>query len=111
MSSKPKFDENDRRQVIAAVERHLGVRLVALGSRRTYLKDENGHRYIVLGGYGDWHGIPPEIFAAEEGRCDEATLVIAKRYEEEIEIYMGSFSLLLRHKRDLRVSEPVLGSR
>ena len=53
----PKFDEQDRSKVISEIEEYFNTRLSRVGSRRKYLKDENGKSYWVFGGYEDWHGI------------------------------------------------------
>jgi len=97
----PKFDEDDRKRVIAAIENHLGVTLRPIGSRRKYLRDENGRRYLVLGGYDHWHGIPRSIFRDEEATPGDTLLVIAKRYRDDIDIYVGPFQPLLKNKARL----------
>jgi hypothetical protein len=97
----PKFGEDDRGRVIAAVEDHYRVTLKPIGSRRKYLRDENGRRYLVLGGYEHWHGIPCSIFDAEERDPGDTLLVIAKRYRDDIDIYAGPFNPLLKNKSRL----------
>ena len=71
-----KFHAQDRRNVRGKVEKHYGVKLSPVGSHRKYLEDEP-ETYCVLGGYGDWHGIPPDMIEEEEKRDKEGILVIA----------------------------------
>jgi hypothetical protein len=65
--------------------------LKKIGSYRKYLRDQDGRRYIVLGGYEDWHGIPQKIFEAKKATPGDTTLVIGKRSKVHINIYSGSF--------------------
>lgn len=97
----PKFDEDDRKHVISAIENHYGVRLNPIGRRRKYLRDESGRRYLVLGGYDHWHGIPRSIFRDEEGNPGDTLLVIGKRYRDDIDIYVGPFQPLLKNRARL----------
>ena len=98
MPTKAKFDEDDRRRVIAAIEKRFSVSLLAIGSYRKYLRDDRGRRYIVLGGYEEWHGIPKKIFESEKAAPADTILVIAKRSKAAIEIYSGPFRPLLDHR-------------
>ncbi len=94
----PKFDEHDRRKVISEVEGHFGVHLSPVGSRRKFLEDEVGRTFWVLGGYEDWHGIPPEMIEEEERRSTNGVLVVAKRYKNRIYVYSGALQSLIEHK-------------
>lgn len=85
----PKFDEQDRSKVISEIEEYFNTRLSRVGSRRKYLKDENGKSYWVFGGYEDWHGIPQDMFEEETRRATEGVLVVAKRFRNRIDIYSG----------------------
>lgn len=97
----PKFDLHDRKRVISAIENYLQVKLHKAGSREKLLKDETGKSYWVLGGTGDWHGIPKEMFAEEEKLSSEGVLVIAKRKLNSIDIFVGSLPILIRNKSSL----------
>ena len=90
----PKFDG----RVIEAIENHFSVTLRPIGSRRKYLRDENGRRYLVLGGYDHWHGIPRSVFRDEEANPGDTLFVIAKRYRDDIDIYVGPFQPMLKNK-------------
>ena len=99
--TSPKFDEQDRKKVINEIERHCGVILSRVGSRRKFLEDSQKRSYWVLGGYEDWHGIPPEMMNEEEQRNTDGILVVAKRYKNRIEIYSGSLRTLIQNKEKL----------
>lgn len=94
----PKFDNFDRKQVIVAVENHFQVNLHKAGSREKLLKDDKGKSYWVLGGTGDWHGIPKEMFADEEKQSSDGVLVVAKRKLNSIDIFVGSLPILIKSK-------------
>lgn len=105
IAAKKKFDEHDRQKVIVAIEQHFGISLKKIGSYRKYLSDQHGRRYIVLGGYEDWHGISRNIFDEEEATLGDTTLIIGKRSKTHIEIYSGSFQPLLDSKAHLAKTE------
>jgi hypothetical protein len=71
---KPKFDEEDRKKVIFAVEKHFGVRLLPGGRTPKYRKDETGKPYWVFGGYDDWHGIKGKKLQEEQRHGTEGVL-------------------------------------
>jgi hypothetical protein len=100
-----KFDETDRRKVIAEVEFHYQVKLAPVGSRRKFLRDQNGRTFWIFGGYEDWHGIPPEMMKAEEVYGDDGVLVIAKRHRNRIDIYCGVLKPLIQNKKSLSLSK------
>ncbi len=93
-----KFDEQDRKKVISEVEKHFNVHLSRVGSRRKYLEDSNHKSYWVIGGYDDWHGIPPDMLKEEEKRNSNGVLVIAKRHTSRVDIYSGSLQTLIINK-------------
>lgn len=97
----PKFDEHDRKRVISEVEQYFNVNLSRVGSRRKYLEDKNGKSYWILGGYEDWHGIPPDMLLKEEQRSTDGTLVVAKRYIKKIDIFSGQLQPLILNKKKL----------
>ena len=99
--SSPKFDEQDRKKVISEVEKHFDVHLSRVGSRRKFLEDSSHKTYWVIGGYEDWHGIPPDMFEQEEKRNSNGVLVIAKRHASRIDIFSGSLQSLIINKSKL----------
>ena len=95
MKKKMKFDETDRRRVIAELEREREITLKRVGKRRKHLKDENGREYWVLGGVEDWHGIPSDMMESGLSDPTNVDLVIARRLNTKIEIYAGPAELLI----------------
>lgn len=96
-----KFDETDRRKVIAELQSHYGVKLTPVGTRRKYLRDQSNRTFWVFGGYDDWHGIPAEMMEAEEKCNAEGILVVAKRGRTRIDIYTGQLLPLIKNKKSL----------
>jgi len=96
-----KFDEHDRKKVISEVEDHFGVQLSPVGSRRKFLESEDGKTFWVLGGYEDWHGIPPEMLEEEKCRSTNGVLIVAKRYKNRIDIFSGPLQPLIENKKKL----------
>jgi hypothetical protein len=95
MSEKgPKFDEIDRKRVVRELENVLGKKLSTIGRRRIYLQDQEGSRYVVIGGFKDWHGMPDEIIEYEMTSNKDSYLIIAKESDKFINIYMGSLKQL-----------------
>jgi hypothetical protein len=99
--TSPKFDETDRRKVIAEIESHYQVKLTRVGTRRKYLQDQNKRTFWIFGGYEDWHGIPAEMMEAEEKRNVDGILVVAKRGRTRIDIYTGPLLPLIKNKKSL----------
>lgn len=99
-----KFSEDDRKQVISKVESVYGLKLSRIENYRKYLQDNSGQRYIILGGYGDWHGIDKNIFFEEEKGRNNTLLIIAKCSPNHIDIYSGNFSIILNNKKRLTVT-------
>ena len=97
-----KFDNQDREQVISEVEKHFDVKLHPIGTRKKYLKDENGKRYWVFGGYDYWHGIPSEMMDAEIQESEKASFIVAVRKKTRIDIYDGSIEPLVVGRNRLK---------
>lgn len=98
MTKTMKFDQADRRAVIRALESHLGVQLSPVGRRRKWLRDNDGRSYWVLGGYGEWHGIPEEMIDEEVKNPTTGMLVIAKRRREALQVFVGPIDPILRNR-------------
>lgn len=98
---KLKFNESDRDKVIAVVEQHFGVKLSNVGTRKKYLQDQSGRSFWVLGGYDNWHGIPPDMMEEEVKRNTNGVLVVAKRHLHSIEIFAGGLKPMVQSKGDL----------
>ena len=84
-----KFDDLDRKRVIDAIEEHYGVKLDKVARRRKWLRDESGRTWWVLGGVGDWHGIPKDMWELERSAQTEGMLVIAEKKRTALEVFVG----------------------
>lgn len=96
-----KFDETDRRAVIDELGKRLCVRLQPVPRRRKWLRDELGRNHWVLGGYGEWHGIPNDMMDAEVASGTGGFIVVAIRHEATLEIYIGPLAPLVENRRKL----------
>ena len=96
-----KFDETDREKVISEIEKHFNVKLTRVGRRKKCLADQNGKTYWVLGGYKNWHGIPPDMIEEEQRKSTNGVLVVAKRDTAKIDIYSGSLQKLVDNAKSL----------
>lgn len=96
-----RFDQTDRRAAIRKLELALGVSLKPVGRRRKWLKDEEGRSYWVIGGYGEWHGIPEEMMDAEIEKPSGGYLVIAMRHKAAMQIYIGSLAAIVNARDKL----------
>ncbi len=101
MSAIEKFNESDRRLVLAFIAWRFAITLQNVSSRKIYHRDKEGRRYVVLGGYGSWHGIPQDIFESEEKEGADTALIFAKRSEDKIDIFCGKLRALLDRKEHL----------
>lgn len=100
MSAK-KFDNIDRKRVIQTVEDHFKVTLSKVGRRPKWLQDKAGRNYWVLGGYGEWHGIPEEMVDAEIAAPMDGVLVIAVRKKASMDVFAGSVGELVKGRGKL----------
>ena len=96
-----KFDNLDRNRVIHAVEEYHGVKLEKVGRRRKWLQDESGRNWWILGGYGDYHGVPEEMMEAELKSPTTGILIIAERKLTDIDIFSGSVEKLCKNRNKL----------
>ena len=96
-----KFDEIDRKAVIRSVEKSLDVSLSLVGRRKKWLRDDSGKTYWVLGGYGEWHGIPAEMMDAEAKNPTGGFIVVAIRHRSAIQIYIGPLKEVVANRGKL----------
>ena len=90
-----KFDNLDRRVVIGAVQKHYDVKLERVEGRDKWRRDESGRNWWVLGGKGDWHGIPKEMMEDEIQARFDGTLIIAQKKRNFVEAFSGSLHPLV----------------
>jgi len=98
-----KFGENDRELVRLALEQRLAINLHRPGPRRKVMMDEAGRVYWIMG-YGDWHGIEPDMIDALDPDHD-ALLVIARRAKQTIKVFAGPLRPLLQKLEQLAVAQ------
>lgn len=104
-----KFDETDRRAVIDALTRYLDLHLESVGRRRKWLRDNAGRSYWVLGGYGEWHGIPKEMMDAEISSPSDGFIVIAMRHQFALKIFIGPLAPLVSARASLHRASQTTG--
>lgn len=104
-----KFDETDRRAVIRAIQDRLGVRLSPVGRRRKWLRDGQGRSYWILGGYGEWHGIPEDMMDAEASHPTGGNLVVATRKRQALQIFIGPLEPIVQGRRKLNRARQTTG--
>ena len=93
-----KFGNLDRNRVIRAVEEYYDVKLEKVRRRPKWLQDESGRNWWVLGGYGDYHGVPEDMMEAELQALIAGILIIAERKLPDIEIFSGSVEKLCKNR-------------
>ena len=90
-----KFDNTDRAAVIRLIEQAFDVKLKKADRLQKWLRDETGRHWCVIGGIGDFHGIPKQIMECErEGAADDQ-LVLAKKLVDRLDVYAGSLRPLI----------------
>jgi hypothetical protein len=67
------------------------------------MTDEAGRIYWIMG-YGDWHGIEPDMIDALEPDHN-ALLVIARRAKQTIKVFAGPLRPLLQKLGQLAIAE------
>lgn len=109
MSQSPKFQNQDREELIRIVEEHYNIRLSKFGRRQKWMRDNSGRFWWVLGGYDRWHGIPEEMVEAEQESPANGMLVVglAKWGPRgiDLEVFSGRTETLVREKNRLSLSE------
>jgi hypothetical protein len=96
-----KFDNIDRKKVVDIISTYLGSPLSKIGKRHIYMKDESNMRYVIIGGTGNWHGIPIEVIEDIKKYNSDAYLVIAIKIHDSLSIFWGSISPLIEHLNSL----------
>lgn len=104
MEQTVKFNEDDRLQVIHRLESYFSAKFEQKSNSRQCFQDASGKLYCIVGASEDWHGIAAKIFNYQEAQRSDAFLIIAKRYQNKIDIFLGSLSLLIKNKTKLHLS-------
>ena len=96
-----KFDSRDRTAVIRLIQGTFRVKLKKVNGAHIWLRDESGKRWCVIGGIGDFHGIPKRIMECEREESADGQLVIAKKLVDRVDVYVGSLQSLIDAKHRL----------
>lgn len=99
-SDMDKFDDVDRGKVISEMEKALQITLTKVGSRRKYLQDQNGVRYLLVGG-DVWHGLPEDVVTAELIKDYSSKIVVASKLAGRMDVFVGSLKKLIDCRSDL----------
>lgn len=96
-----KFDKWDRRSVIRLIQETFGVTLDKVGRGDTWWRDKSGTEWCIIGGIGNFHGIPERIIECEREASVDDRLVIAEKLVDSLNVYVGSLQSLIDARHDL----------
>jgi len=105
---REKFANVDRRCVIRELEQRRGIRLSAIERKSVWQRDQTGGEYLIIGGRGDWHGIPLDVVPAKRDAHQEAHFIFCDLAEEAIRVFEGDLRHLLRNADRLHASQTTL---
>lgn len=100
MDTLTRFSNEDRSLLIQEIERIQGVTLSPVASSKKLYKSNKNLLYLIQGGKEFWHGINNHIvleLKAPEWQSKENVLIIAKKYNTQIDIYVGSLLLFIQN--------------
>jgi len=100
-----KFSETDRRRVIKHLEEFLNIKLTPIGRSRKYLSGSDGRKYCILGGYGEWHGVPSEILTQDHAGAARTNIIVARLLTDRIELFLGPIEHLFNNKNLLPLNK------
>ena len=96
-----KFDKWDRKRVVGLIQKTFCITLSAVGSRDIWFRDESSAEWWIIGGKGDFHGIPEEMMDRDRGRESSGRLVFAQKLADGLNVYVGSVQPLVTAKHKL----------
>ncbi|MBM2813945.1 MAG: hypothetical protein HW421_707 [Ignavibacteria bacterium] len=79
---KIKFNDSDRKLVIAKLEEIQKTRIEQMKPSRKLYKDSNGLFYLICGGSEDWHGINKNVLNLLSENNKEGAFVIEKNSKQ-----------------------------
>lgn len=74
-------------------------------TRPKWLRDESGRNWCVLGGVGEFHGIPREIVDDEEADKSNGVLVIAHKKPHAIDVFSGKLKDIVENIENLKLTK------
>ena len=86
-----KFGEKERRMVVSEIENYFGVTLLRRRPWRKLFEDSEGSIWLVIGGYGRWHGIKKGVVDSVR----QGHLIVARRMADEFIVYKGALRPVL----------------
>lgn len=104
-SKTVKFDNFDRAKVKEEIERIHGVKLQKKSNRDIELVSASGKLFWIIGGTGEWHGIPPEMINTKESDATDGFFVIASKGKTKIRIFEGPLLPFIQNKHLLTVNQ------
>ena len=105
MKSLDKFNKEDRSLLIKEIEKIQGVKLEPFSSTKKLYRSNKEQSYLIQGGRELWHGINKQIvqkLSESEFQNKENVLIIAKKYQTQLDIYVGSLRLFAQNLSKLR---------
>ncbi|GMO42562.1 MAG: hypothetical protein Ta2F_18450 [Termitinemataceae bacterium] len=88
-----KFTDNDRKLVLAELERIQKTKLTQMKPSRKLFVDENGLPFLIFGGKEDWHGITKNGLDELQECKKEGAFVVVKKFRTKLDINIGSLSV------------------
>lgn len=95
-----RFGDAERSRAVYELEKALNVKLIPIRPYKKWLRDNDGNRYCLVGGYGDWHGIPSEVLSPQQER-GKTQLVVVRMLKDKAELYIGPLDPLVENKHML----------
>ena len=96
-----KFGDRERRHVIEVIEKLKEIKLIQIANYKKFLQGTDGAYYCIVGGTGDWHGIPNEVMTSAIKDYSNFYLAIARLLKTKIELYMGPIKPLVDSRASL----------
>lgn len=96
-----KFGKWDRKRVIHLIQDTYQVTLKVIGSREIWYRDESGTEWWVIGGIGEWYGIPSEMMEYERVGTFAGNLVFAQKLSDSLNVFVGSLQTLVEARNSL----------
>lgn len=96
-----KFSAEDRKLVVAELEKIQKSKLTTVKPSQKFFKDENGKHYCIFGGKEDWHGVSGALMQQLEENAPSTLLVIVKKYRTRIDVCVATIEDFTKHKTAL----------
>ena len=104
LNTLTKFNNEDRKLLLQEIERIQGVILSPIASSKKLYKSNTNLLYLIQGGKEFWHGINKQCVSelrTSKWQKKENVLIIAKKYNTQMEVYVGSLLLFIKNLHKL----------